>query len=116
MAGTLQEELLAVSDDLAQLYHHVCTVNGETPSRVVLDHAKGSRIEDGETMGEDRSCFSYLSFCFLRSSLQSSLVLSHFPKGTLEGALYTRRASNYSPRPIFQTLQEPKKRPNNRAV
>ncbi|XP_077546353.1 microtubule-associated protein Bicaudal D [Haemaphysalis longicornis] len=41
--GTAQEELLAVSDDLAQLYHHVCTVNGETPSRVVLDHAKGSR-------------------------------------------------------------------------
>ncbi|CAN8001655.1 unnamed protein product [Ixodes hexagonus] len=52
--GSTQEELLAVSDDLAQLYHHVCTVNGETPSRVVLDHAKGSRIEDGETMGEDR--------------------------------------------------------------
>ncbi|KAG0433200.1 hypothetical protein HPB47_020141 [Ixodes persulcatus] len=48
--GSTQEELLAVSDDLAQLYHHVCTVNGETPSRVVLDHAKGSRIEDGETM------------------------------------------------------------------
>lgn len=47
--GATQEELLAVSDDLAQLYHHVCTVNGETPSRVVLDHAKGSRVtEDGE--------------------------------------------------------------------
>ncbi|KAL3184585.1 hypothetical protein MRX96_031660 [Rhipicephalus microplus] len=41
--GAAQEELLAVSEDLAQLYHHVCTVNGETPSRVVLDHAKGSR-------------------------------------------------------------------------
>lgn len=46
--GSAQEELLAVSDDLAQLYHHVCTVNGETPSRVVLDHAKGSRLEDSK--------------------------------------------------------------------
>ncbi|KAH7976608.1 hypothetical protein HPB52_016972 [Rhipicephalus sanguineus] len=48
--GAAQEELLAVSEDLAQLYHHVCTVNGETPSRVVLDHAKGSRPgEEGES-------------------------------------------------------------------
>uniref|UniRef100_A0A131YWF2 Protein bicaudal D n=1 Tax=Rhipicephalus appendiculatus TaxID=34631 RepID=A0A131YWF2_RHIAP len=48
--GSAQEELLAVSEDLAQLYHHVCTVNGETPSRVVLDHAKGSRPgEEGES-------------------------------------------------------------------
>lgn len=30
--------LVALSDDLAQLYHLVCTVNGETPARVLLDH------------------------------------------------------------------------------
>lgn len=30
--------LMALSDDLAQLYHLVCTVNGDTPSRVLLDH------------------------------------------------------------------------------
>ncbi|XP_015597670.1 protein bicaudal D isoform X2 [Cephus cinctus] len=35
-----QNDLLTISDELAQLYHHVCTVNGETPSRVVLDHEK----------------------------------------------------------------------------
>ncbi|XP_044734868.1 protein bicaudal D isoform X2 [Chrysoperla carnea] len=35
-----QNDLSTVSDELAQLYHHVCTVNGETPSRVVLDHEK----------------------------------------------------------------------------
>lgn len=29
-----------VTEELAQLYHHVCTVNGETPTRVVLDHEK----------------------------------------------------------------------------
>lgn len=37
-----QNDLLTVSDELAQLYHHVCTVNGETPSRVLLDHEKHS--------------------------------------------------------------------------
>lgn len=30
--------LTGLSDDLAQLYHLVCTVNGETPSRVLLEH------------------------------------------------------------------------------
>lgn len=33
-------DLTNVSDELAQLYHHVCTVNGETPTRVLLDHEK----------------------------------------------------------------------------
>ncbi|XP_076172217.1 microtubule-associated protein Bicaudal D isoform X2 [Ptiloglossa arizonensis] len=35
-----QNDLQNISDELAQLYHHVCTVNGEIPSRVVLDHEK----------------------------------------------------------------------------
>ncbi|XP_032671206.1 protein bicaudal D isoform X2 [Odontomachus brunneus] len=35
-----QNDLQNLSEELAQLYHHVCTVNGETPSRVVLDHEK----------------------------------------------------------------------------
>ncbi|XP_035222070.1 protein bicaudal D-like isoform X1 [Stegodyphus dumicola] len=37
-----QDDLIAVSEELAQLYHHVCMVNGETPSRIMLDHVKGS--------------------------------------------------------------------------
>lgn len=39
---TAQNDLLSVTEELAQLYHHVCTVNGETPSRVILDHEKHS--------------------------------------------------------------------------
>lgn len=30
--------LVTLSDDLAALYHLVCTVNGETPNRVLLEH------------------------------------------------------------------------------
>lgn len=39
-------DLTNVSDELAQLYHHVCTVNGETPTRVLLDHEKHSNSGD----------------------------------------------------------------------
>lgn len=35
-----QNDLQNISDELVQLYHHVCAVNGEMPSRVVLDHEK----------------------------------------------------------------------------
>lgn len=35
-----ENNLLSASEEVAQLYHHVCTVNGETPSRVLLDHEK----------------------------------------------------------------------------
>lgn len=41
--GSLEEtqnNLQTVTEELAQLYHHVCTVNGQTPSRVVLEHEK----------------------------------------------------------------------------
>uniref|UniRef100_A0A1B6KG67 Protein bicaudal D n=2 Tax=Graphocephala atropunctata TaxID=36148 RepID=A0A1B6KG67_9HEMI len=37
---TAQNDLMTATDELAQLYHLVCTVNGETPTRVLLDHEK----------------------------------------------------------------------------
>ncbi|XP_013411673.1 protein bicaudal D isoform X2 [Lingula anatina] len=39
--GNTQEELIRVVEELAQLYHHVCEVNGQTPSRIMLEHIKG---------------------------------------------------------------------------
>ncbi|XP_067003481.1 protein bicaudal D isoform X2 [Anabrus simplex] len=47
---TAQNDLLTISDELAQLYHHVCTVNGETPSRVLLEHEKhGGMTPSGDS-------------------------------------------------------------------
>ncbi|CAL7939362.1 microtubule-associated protein Bicaudal D isoform X1 [Xylocopa sonorina] len=43
-----QNDLQNISDELAQLYHHVCTVNGEIPSRVVLDHEKTNPDKEEE--------------------------------------------------------------------
>ncbi|XP_070192301.1 protein bicaudal D-like isoform X2 [Littorina saxatilis] len=40
--SSTQAELVRITEDLAQLYHLVCEVSGETPSRVMLDHAKSS--------------------------------------------------------------------------
>ncbi|KAJ8973381.1 hypothetical protein NQ317_012096 [Molorchus minor] len=44
-----QNNLQIVTEELAQLYHHVCTVNGQTPTRVVLDHEKEGMTPMTET-------------------------------------------------------------------
>ncbi|RZF48470.1 hypothetical protein LSTR_LSTR017553, partial [Laodelphax striatellus] len=49
-----QNDLNTVSDELAQLYHHVCTVNGETPSRVLLEHEKHSEPGQGPADNGDK--------------------------------------------------------------
>ncbi|XP_035243806.1 protein bicaudal D homolog 2 [Anguilla anguilla] len=43
-----QEELLAFSEELANLYHHICVCNNLTPSRVTLDYYRqGPRAGPG---------------------------------------------------------------------
>jgi len=39
-----QDELIKATEELAQLYHLVCEVNGETPNRVMLEHVQGRRF------------------------------------------------------------------------
>ncbi|XP_002737887.3 protein bicaudal D homolog 1-like, partial [Saccoglossus kowalevskii] len=43
-----RDELIGVSEDLAQLYHHLCMVNGDTPNRVMLDHFRATRLSRRE--------------------------------------------------------------------
>uniref|UniRef100_A0A0B7AR24 Protein bicaudal D n=1 Tax=Arion vulgaris TaxID=1028688 RepID=A0A0B7AR24_9EUPU len=52
--NNLQSELSRITEDLAQVYHLVCQVTGDTPSRVMLDHAKGGVVNDPES-SEDPS-------------------------------------------------------------
>ncbi|KAI4896007.1 hypothetical protein NFI96_021520 [Prochilodus magdalenae] len=40
---TAQEELATFSEELAQLYHHVCLCNNETPNRVMLEYYRQGR-------------------------------------------------------------------------
>ncbi|XP_043858365.1 protein bicaudal D homolog 2 isoform X2 [Dromiciops gliroides] len=54
--GTLsaaQDELGACSEELANLYHHVCMCNNETPNRVMLDYYKEGK-GGGRTSPEGR--------------------------------------------------------------
>ena len=39
--GQAQNELSNVTEELAKIYHHICTANNITPSRVMLEHSKG---------------------------------------------------------------------------
>ncbi|CRL03756.1 CLUMA_CG016414, isoform A [Clunio marinus] len=47
--------LVTLSDDLAQLYHLVCTVNGDTPNRVVLDHKTEDLSLDNDSLSAIQS-------------------------------------------------------------
>lgn len=76
---TAQNDLLTISDELAQLYHHVCTVNGETPSRVLLDHEKhGGMTPSGDSeicpkIGEEGYTMTKIEL--LRSRLKTDVPL-----------------------------------------
>ncbi|KAI1888550.1 hypothetical protein AGOR_G00186320 [Albula goreensis] len=44
MLNAAQDELVTFSEELAQLYHHVCLCNNETPNRVMLDYYRQGRV------------------------------------------------------------------------
>lgn len=75
-----RNDLGTISEELAQLYHHVCTVNGETPSRVLLDHSKQGRTTDkGDEESKPSSPTSVISTLeALRSKLRTDVTLSDF--------------------------------------
>ncbi|KAL0978037.1 hypothetical protein UPYG_G00165120 [Umbra pygmaea] len=51
-----QDELVTFSEELANLYNHVCMCNNETPNRVMLDYYKEGKasIGSGGREGKDR--------------------------------------------------------------
>lgn len=53
--NSARSNLVVLSDDLAQLYHLVCTVNGETPSRVLLDHKNEDLSLDNDSLSAIQS-------------------------------------------------------------
>ncbi|KAM6981350.1 protein bicaudal D homolog 2 [Aplochiton taeniatus] len=50
-----QDELVSFSEELANLYNHVCMCNNETPNRVMLDYYKGGKAGVGEAKGRRSS-------------------------------------------------------------
>jgi len=54
--GQAQNELSHVTEELAKIYHHICTANNITPSRVMLEHSKGS---DGKGASSEKTAENY---------------------------------------------------------
>ncbi|XP_043228709.1 protein bicaudal D-like [Amphibalanus amphitrite] len=71
--GSSQEELMGVSEELAQLYHQVCLANGQTPHRVMLEHMQNVK-NLGESSpsreGSPQNSFAPTKFEQLMSSLK----------------------------------------------
>lgn len=55
--GSARSTLMTLSDDIAQLYHLVCTVNEETPNRVLLDHKSDDLSFDNDSLSTIQSQF-----------------------------------------------------------
>lgn len=53
--NSARSSLVTLSDSLAQLYHLVCTVNGETPNRVLLDHKTEDLSLDSDSLSAIQS-------------------------------------------------------------
>ncbi len=53
--NSARSTLVTLSDDLAQLYHLVCTVNGDTPNRVLLDHKTEDLSMESDSLGAIQS-------------------------------------------------------------
>ncbi|KAG7494990.1 bicaudal D-like 2-like [Solea senegalensis] len=58
-----QDELIAFSEELANLYNHVCMCNNETPNRVMLDYYKEGkvRLRKGNEGKEQQQSFILIS-------------------------------------------------------
>lgn len=72
---SLNEDLNIVSEDLATLYHHICHVNGETPSRVILDHASGIKQKDETSLPVSPSSPMHSRLDVLRQKLKDPTLL-----------------------------------------
>ncbi|EFB19525.1 hypothetical protein PANDA_017552, partial [Ailuropoda melanoleuca] len=91
-----QDELVTFSEELANLYHHVCMCNNETPTRVVLDYYREGPAGAGHCSPEARG--------------RRSPVLPKGPPATEGGA----GDSSPSPSPsLLSPLSDPRREPMN---
>lgn len=68
-----QDEMMGVSEELAQLYHQVCLANGQTPHRVMLEHMQNVKsLGEGSPSreGSPQNSFAPTKFEQLMSSLK----------------------------------------------
>lgn len=69
--GLTQNELSIVTEELAKIYHHICTANNITPSRVMLEHSKGPESRKAGEQSKDAT-YSPTKMESLRAKLRTS--------------------------------------------
>lgn len=67
-------ELTGITEELAQLYHLVCQVTGDTPSRVMLDHANNGTVRPARTLSEEPADNSTEEASKKKEALQQKVV------------------------------------------
>ncbi|XP_068595149.1 protein bicaudal D homolog 1 [Brachionichthys hirsutus] len=76
MLNVAQDEMVTFSEELAQLYHHVCLCNNETPNRVMLDYYRQSRSTRGGGLKGSDDLRALLSPRLARRLAAASLTCS----------------------------------------
>ena len=76
-----QDDLASISEELAGLYHHVCHVNGETPNRVLLDHAASGEPSSLSYSSVSSHASLSLRLDQLREKLKSNTLLVNWKTG-----------------------------------
>ncbi|XP_068450151.1 protein bicaudal D homolog 2 isoform X2 [Clinocottus analis] len=73
-----QDELIAFSEELANLYNHVCMCNNETPNRVMLDYYKEGKaiVRKGQEGKEHQSSILLTNGLITETEPGSTLVVS----------------------------------------
>ncbi|XP_068578959.1 protein bicaudal D homolog 1 isoform X2 [Cebidichthys violaceus] len=85
MLNAAQDELVTFSEELAQLYHHVCLCNNETPNRVMLDYYRQSRVtRNGSLKGSDDHRALLSPRLARRLAAASAACSSETPRGTMD--------------------------------
>ena len=77
-----QEDMMLLSEELAALYHHVCHVNGETPNRIMLDHAASESTNQLNNSGSSSLGPNSLKLEQFRDRLNNSNLLQTWKAGT----------------------------------
>ncbi|XP_012994209.3 protein bicaudal D homolog 1 isoform X3 [Esox lucius] len=81
MLNAAQDELVTFSEELAQLYHHVCLCNNETPNRVMLDYYRQSRNTRSGSLKGPEDPRALLSPRLARRLAAVNAGLSESPRG-----------------------------------
>lgn len=74
-----QDELVILSEELAQLYHHVCLCNNETPNRVMLDYYRSVLLVGHIQHHKMEHNFSQLRMKFVVLLSEGSSLVKEYP-------------------------------------